>query len=164
MIPLRDPYAWLSSIAFLPYGGCPIERNFSAFLRRPFATFGACKPWRVRPTPMAVWNELARAARQLDWCPAVVLREETMLMERRLVLKLRKMNSLLGLPDRNFSLPAQLPPVRWGLKPWTPAHYAAERRKYRRRPWRRRYSLEDLAWVNAHLSDEAMVGFERVHS
>ena len=61
-------------------------------------------------------------------------------------------------------LPSRLPPVRAGLQPWTPQTYANEGAKLRRRPWRKRFTEEDLAYVNAQLSDEAMRGFERVTS
>ena len=167
MLLLRNPYAWLASTALLPYTGCRVasERNFSRWVRRPFATYGLCKPERVRPTPVQVWDELSIAFRTLSWRPAVLVRDDEMLSEHVLLAKIREVGALLGetLPP-TLQLPRQLPSVRRGLKPWTPETYANEGNKLRRRPWRRAYREDDLAWVNARLSDAAMAGFERVHS
>ena len=164
---LRNPYAWLSSTSLLPYTGCSVRvnKNFSGWVRRPFATYGMCKPERVRPTPMHVWNELSVAYQTLTWRQAVLVRDDEMLSESRLLAKIREIGALLGqtLPA-GLRLPRQLPSVRKGLQPWTPETYAKEALKLKRRPWRRAYTEADLAWVNSQLSDEAMRGFERART
>ena len=169
---LRNPYAWLSSMWLLPYTGCSVsvKQNFSAWLRRPFATYGMCRPERLRPTPVAVWNEVALSYQslfRLAWQPAVLLRDDEMLHERALVSKLRTLARLSGddaASRRGFALPSSLPAVRPKLKPWTPRDYKREAAKLRKRPWRRVYSADDLAWVNSQLSEEAVAGNQRVLS
>ena len=166
---LRNPYAWLSSMWLLPYTGCSVsvKQNFSAWLRRPFATYGMCRPERLRPTPVAVWSEVALSYRRLAWQPAVLLRDDEMLHERALVSKLRTLARLSGddaASRRGFALPSSLPAVRPKLKPWTPRDYKREAAKLRKRPWRRVYSADDLAWVNSQLSEEAVAGNQRVLS
>mmetsp|Transcript_73583 Transcript_73583/g.163537 ORF Transcript_73583/g.163537 Transcript_73583/m.163537 type:complete len:140 (-) Transcript_73583:182-601(-) len=122
-----------------------------------------CKQSRVRPTPMAVWSELALSYLRLSWRPALILRDEAMLSEPALRRALRQLASLLGEQrGRSFPLPNRLPPVRHGLPDWSPQDYALEGHKMRQRKWLRRYTAEDLAWVNSHLPDEAMQGFVRV--
>ena len=54
------------------------QRNFSTWLRRRFAVYGVCRPERLRPTPVAVWSELALAYRStLARQPAVLLQTLT---------------------------------------------------------------------------------------
>lgn len=197
---LRDPYSWLSANYFMPYGGCQDETrystrrsfaenrgNFSLWLRRPAATYGACRPWRLRPTPMAVWVELARAYHQVrKWAPSVLLRNDEVLNEEVLLnVKLPQIEVLLqgmrsgssgsgndnsttaaapaGATPRRFVLPQTLPPVRARQKQWTPASYRKEVRKLHAKPWRRMFTADDLAFVNAQLPVEAMRGFVREH-
>eukprot|EP00908_Phaeocystis_cordata_P003052 Transcript_13303.p1 GENE.Transcript_13303~~Transcript_13303.p1 ORF type:complete len:299 (-),score=85.51 Transcript_13303:54-950(-) len=167
---LRNPYAWLASTHLLPFTGCNVRAklNFSAWLRRPFAVYGMCRPERLRPTPVAVWSELALEYRStLARQPAVLLRDDEMLDEGLLGAKLQEMARLLGEPaPRSLALPPSLPGVRRGLRPWTPQTYANEGAKLRQRRWRRLYTEEDLAWVNAQLSEAAMagLGFGRVRT
>ena len=46
---------------------------------------------------------------------------------------------------------------RAGVQPGPPQTYANEGAKLRRRPWRKRFTEEDLAYVNAQLSDATLL-------
>ena len=87
----------------------------------------------LRPTPVAVWSELALEYRStLARQPAVLLRDDEMLDEGLLGAKLQEMARLLGEPaPRSLALPPSLPGVRRGLRPWTPQTYANEGAKLR---------------------------------
>ena len=141
--------------------------NFSTWLRQPFGVFGMCKPGRMRPTPMAVWNEVALAYRRLTWRPAVLLRDDEMLSKPLLMAKLQQVASLLGIASWSLSrLPSKLAPVRRGRGPWTPQDYEREAKRLADRPWLIHYTDDDLSWINSQLSDAAMqgLGFRRLHS
>lgn len=168
VLSLHNPYSWLSANFFVPYGGCANSHldNFSAWLRSSSTTYGSCKPWRVRSSPIAVWREQALSYNR--WAAqhptsTVLIRDSEAFAEDRLLARLAALGRMLKLPPRNYTLPPQLPPLRAGQKPWTPSSFNSMCLKYRRRPWRKMYSADDLRYVNSQLSDEALAGFERVH-
>ena len=171
---LRSPYSWLSANFFVPFGGCEQQHNFSAWLRSSWTTYGMCKPWRVRATPVAVWSEHAlsyvRWAARADRT-SILIRDHDVFSEQRLLSSLQSIGALLGQRlglsaevNADYFLPKRMPPIRRGLSPWTSESYTLEARKHRAQPWRRLYREDDLLWVNALLPDEAMAGFDRVRS
>jgi hypothetical protein len=163
---LRNPYAWLSANFFIPYGGCGTGNNFSTFLRGTYTTFGMCKPWRRRSSPMAVWNEQALSfQRRANTSAAVLVRDRDLFTEHLLLSKLREIGRRLSPRDQtrvSYALPHTLPRLRGGQKQWSRTSYHAEEAKYRLQPWRKMFTATDLYWVNSQLSQEAMVGFSWV--
>jgi hypothetical protein len=157
VILVRNPYAWLSSVHRQPYTGCHKLKNFSQWLRAPFAKFGFCKPSRVRQTPMAVWNEYVLAYRQLDGADSMLLRDEDLATEHVLLGKLAELGHALGLPPRTYSLPSKLPIVKRGNQ-WTRVRYRTDQQKLFNRTWLAKFSEEDFRFVNGHLDPKAMHG------
>ena len=186
----KNPYSWLRSLWRVPYEYVgPVPRNFSAFLRAPWAKLpGGREHWKLPAftSPVHLWSVKNRAYTEIGVPHLVNLRYESLVAQAPPAASNRHIPSPLSPPALSRPLAAQpeaevlrlalrlgAPCKQRGFvnvveaKSWearnTRRTFAEHQRYYGQEQWKSSYigdrSTADLRYIGKHVDREMMARF-----